>query len=549
MDLRRREFLVSGLAGGATLALGAGLAACGSSGTPKNSSNTTAAKVANPTLSYWLYFQPTSYFPGGIANGGNETVEDLIFDSLFSFGDQAQLIPRLAIDLPTVSPDAMTFTFKLRKGVVWSDGTPFTSKDVLYTYNMFANVASGSAIAGEFTDVVGADAVAAGTATTVSGFEAPDDYTFVIRTTTPDYSVPVRVGTYYIVPKHVFANVPIKGIANNSFFTTKPTVGTGPFTFFQYKPDQYFQLNRNPKYWRTTNNIDRVYLKPVTSEVAVNDLGSGALDITAIEPVDVATVKGMSNVKILSRASTGDVRLAPNQTQARFKDARVRQALLYGVDRKALIQRALFGYGYVPNATFRGSALPSGLNTYDYNPTKAKALLTAAGWDFSQTVKLSWVPGESDRDTAAVVVQAQMANVGFKIQLVQQDAPTFLADLGKREYDIILYGGGNYETDPYLYYPYINPAGFPPNGSNEACWDNPQFADLMNKANGTVNTRQRTALYQQAARMENADAPYIWLYVPSQLWGYNTRVAGFNPSGQTGPGAFSGDFATLSLLR
>ncbi|MCP9979288.1 ABC transporter substrate-binding protein [Actinomadura madurae] len=424
---------------GGVLAAGA-LAACSSDPTQKSSGGDAGV------LNMYLYQKPKTFSPLAPNNGPDQLVMSFVFDSLYGADASYGLKPHLAAAAPQVSGDARTITISLKPGLKWSDGTPLTAKDVVFTYTALANPATGSAQAGKFAAVTGAKDLADGKADALKGVTAPDATTVKITTSRPAAGLPGLIGNTPILPEHVLGKVPAKGLGDNAFFT-KPTVGAGAFTFVDYKTDQYVELKANPNF-RDPVSIKKVFLKPVTSDVATAQLRTGEMDLTQVSPTDLPTVRTMDGVKVVSAKSPGFTRIAVNQSQSRFKDVRVRQALLTAIDRKGLVGKVLGGAGTVVNTSFYGDLASSAGEQYAYDPAKAKSLLSAAGWDASKPVTLSWIPGQRDRDTAATVIQSQLKAVGVNVELKQVQADELLSSYEKKSFDLALFGGGNYATEP-----------------------------------------------------------------------------------------------------
>lgn len=510
-----------------TLAVGA-LAACTGPSAAQDKS-AVAGSSASGTLNVYLYQKPKQFSPLGAANGPDQVVMSLVFDSLLAPDANYKLQPHLAAEQPNISADATTFTFKLRPGLKWSDGKPFTSKDVLFTYNLLANANSGSASSGIYSVVEGFDAVKAGSAKTLTGFSAPDANTFVIKTSKPNVGLLGLVGVVPILPQHILGNVPLDQLAKNDF-ANNPKVGMGPYQFVAYKTDQYVELRANPNY-RSKVNISKIFLKPVNSDVATAQLGTGEMDIAQISPTDLPTIQKMNNLVVVAKDGPGYTRMAWNQTTPKFADARVRQAFLYAVDRKKIVTSVLGGKGTVINTSLMGQALPSGLNDYAYNPEKAKELLKQAGWNPATTVTLAWIPGQRDRDTSVTVIQSQLKAVGVKVQLKQVQVAEIVDSYTTMKFDMVLYGGGAYATEPWNAHAILGCDAFFPTGGNLGHFCNKALDQNMLQANQTVNESERMALYQKAAQIENDQAAYFWLYNSQTVWAYNTKVKGFQPSG------------------
>src|ERR1700754_1582513 len=177
------------------------------------------------TINAYLYQPPAgNWSPMAPANGPDGMVMNLIYDSLLGVDPNYELYPRLAADLPEVSADGLTITYTLNEGITWSDGEPFTAEDVVFTYNMMTNAATGSTGASKFADVEGAAEVIAGTATEVSGFTAPDEHTFQMKLTKPNIGIIGLTGNIWIIPQHVLADVPLDEMDTTDFFTKSPTV-------------------------------------------------------------------------------------------------------------------------------------------------------------------------------------------------------------------------------------------------------------------------------------------------------------------------------------
>lgn|SRR5882757_1699112 len=514
-------------------ALTAALLAAGCSG-PKSTDNTSSNSSggtggAAGTVNVYLYQEPAGVFsPLAPASGPDGQVMSFIYQGMLGVDPQYKLQPILAESFD-VSKDAKTFTFHLRKGLKWSDGKPFTSKDVLFTYQLLANPKSTSATAGSFAAVAGVSAFISGKAKTISGLSAPDPDTFVIKATKPNYGLVAQLGAINIMPEHILGGDPVAEVAKDKFFRS-PTVGIGPYTFVAYKPNQYVQLKANPTY-RSHVSVKNIYLKPLTSDVATAQLGNGGIDVASISPTDLKTVQGLSNVSVKESLGAGFIRIGLNQSKSMFKDARVRQAFAYAINRKQIVQSVLAGKGVVQSSVFYKDNQPAGLNQYDYNPGKAKELLKAAGWDSSKTIELEWIPGQRDRDATATIVQNELQAVGVKVKLTQVQAAQILPSYEKKTYDMVLFGGGNYAVDSWNVDVIVDCGQQFPAGGNIVFFCDPNLDKLLKQANSTTDAQARKNLYDQAAVEENKQASYLWLYDPKGLWAVNDRIKGFVAGG------------------
>jgi ABC-type transport system substrate-binding protein len=526
----KRMKLIAAAAAAVLLAAGAGCAPEGAGG-PSGSS-------AKQTLNVFMYQKPAGVFsPITGASGPDNEVMSLIYQSLVQADAKGTLQPILAESLPEVSADAKTFTFHLRKDVKWSDGKPFTAKDVVFTYTRAADPKTGSANAGNYTGIVGAEEFLAGKAKTISGLSAPDDHTFVLRTTQPNVGIVAQIGTVYVMPEHQLASLPVDNFALNKYWNA-PKLAIGPYEFVENKVDQYVHVTANPQY-RKKIQIKDVYLKAVTADVATAQLSTGEMDIASIAPTDLAAVQGQPNVKVSTVDTGGFVRMSWNQDQQRFKDPKVRQAFLHAIDREAIVKSALAGKGKVRNSVFDPKWTAADIDTYAYDPGKARQLLKDAGWDSSQVVKISWIAGGNpDRDAAATAIQDMLNKAGIKAKLDQVQAAFFTdAYQNPLKYDLTLFGGGNYSIDSWSTHVVTGcDQWVPDHGGNVGHYCNKELDALMNKANGTVDEAQRGELYEQASKLENADPSMMWLYNPSGVWAVNAKLSGFEGLDPNGAG-------------
>jgi peptide/nickel transport system substrate-binding protein len=493
--------------------------------------NTAAASGA--TLNIYLYQKPRNWNPLAPPNGPDTQVETLIYDSLLMVNDQYQYEPRLASSWD-VSPDATTFTFHLIPNLKWSDGQPFSSRDVLFTYKLLANPASGSAQGSKFDHVAGIADYRAGKTQDVAGFQTPDDHTFVVQLDQPNAAFISSISWpfYGILPEHVLGSADLSTFSDNPFFTN-PTVGMGPFTFVRYETDQFVELARNANY-RKPVAIDRVFLKPVTTDVATAQLQTGEMQLVQISATDADRLKALPGVKVNSQAGPGMVLMAVDLDKPYFKDKRVRQAMLYAIDRADIVNQVLAGQASVTNTHVLGppDAIPPDLSQYPYDPDKARQLLQDAGWDPNQVIKIQWIQGIRDRDATVQIVQSQLQAVGMQVELDPLEAGPLLDNMKTRTFDLSLYGGGLYTIDPdSTSVPNQCDQAYPAGGNN-AHYCNADVDAAFARGRATSDNAQRMQAYQQVARITNDEVPYIWLYVPAAIWGYSDKLQNFRAHGE-----------------
>jgi peptide/nickel transport system substrate-binding protein len=497
----------------------------------------TSPAVARPavggTVNVYLYQKPKNFNPLLPFHGPDQQLMQLVFDNLVIVNDRYEYEGRLA-EKWQISSDAKTYTFTLRNGLKWSDGQPFSSKDVLFTYKLLANPAAGGAQAGKFSGVKGIADYRDGKTESPAGFRAPDQNTFVIELDQPNsaYLSTIAGPWFWILPEHVLGKVELKTLQDHPFFL-KPTAGMGPFKFVKHETDQFVEFERNQNY-RAPVAIERMFLKPVTTDVATAQLEKGEMQVVQLSPTDVSRVRALSQVRVEAKPGPGIILMAAAIDQPHLKDKRIRQAMLHAIDREGIIRQVLAGQGSLTNTHILGPswALPPDLKKYEYSPDKARELLKDAGWDTNRVVKIQWIPGQRDRDAAAQIIQGQLGAVGMKVELNQVEVGPLLENLKNRTFDFSLYGGGLYTLDPdSTFIPTTCDQAYP-KGGNNSHYCNPEVDALYVKGRATADVSERAKIYQQIARITNEEVPYIWLFVPAAIWGYSEKLQGFKPHGE-----------------
>ena len=365
----------------ALLALSLILVAAGSSSTKKASagSTLTLTRITANTPGFGPVRQDT---------GNDAMVNSLIFSNLVKVApDEKTILPDLATKW-TVTPNAKTYTFFLHKGVTWSDGTPFTANDVVFTVKQaiafgptpYIGYQPSEWLLVKSIKAVGADEV-------VMNLSQPDS-NFVRGLTDAVYS---------ILPQHLLSTATAKTIATVPFTTTSP-VGTGPYTLTKNVPNQYLEFTANPHYFGGVPKIQTIFFKlNVSAASAVAQIQSGKLDLALdLNPADapqVAKAKGVT-AKFVNSVAGEFLQFRVDYPQV--SDPRVRQAIYYAIDRRAMLKDLFGNHGQIVWTMPGFDQNAAGLNKYPYDPAKAKQLLTAAGFDFSAPFNIVYVAGGAE---------------------------------------------------------------------------------------------------------------------------------------------------------
>ncbi|MDB5074917.1 MAG: ABC-type dipeptide transport system, periplasmic component, partial [Chloroflexi bacterium] len=309
--------------------------------------------------------------------------------------------------------------------------------------------------------------------------------------------------------------------------------GTGPFMLKEYVAGDHVTVVRNPHYTNPASFIQNkgpAYLDSIVykwlgdAATRAIELESGHQDIVhAIAPPDIARLKGQANLNIITLPDWQVVWLGFNFTKAPTNDLAVRQAISYAIDRKAVVQSVLLGYGNVANSLVMKQAPEywSGSESYyKYNPAKAKALLGGK----SHTIHLLTTTTSEDKQNTAII-QAQLGQVGITVVPQPVDKATFFGIIAKGTFDMFLF--------PYVW----NNANIISLFTDSANIPSPDFMRYKNTQVDALFDASRQAKtvtdivssYHQIQKHLLDDAAVMPLYTPTQVWGVNKRVQNFSP--------------------
>ena len=472
-------------------------------------------------------------------------VKSLIYDGLFMVGPYDTIVPRLA-ESWDISADAKTYTFNLRKGLKWSDGVPFSSKDVVMTFNLIANPETKSWTP-LLANVVGYADFQSKKTTTMAGITAPDANTIVVSLETPDSEMLSNwiFPILYILPEHIFGSKAPSEIEKDPWFKA-PTSGMGPYKFVKWEPAQYVELERNPNYWRPVN-IERVLYREMDPNVAVAALISGEIDLMKPVQSDRRILDVTPGITVVSKAESGVTMIIPFHEKPPFDDVRVRQAFLYAIDRQGLIDTVFEGHGTIVNSHMRiPKYLPTDLNPYKYDPEKAKQLLKEAKWDPKYEWKMLWNNKNKIRNQIGPIIAANLRAVGVNAVEAPGEGSLVLEEIAKRSYPAgIFIGGGIYTVGPGAIEQVMGCTHHYPGGENFAHNCNEEIDALFLEAKNTIDEKVKMANYQKIARLDNESANYFWIVALDLNYAFSKRLEGFQATSQ--PSDSLGNIADWTL--
>jgi peptide/nickel transport system substrate-binding protein len=484
------------------------LAACGGGATP-----------AGDTLHLALINDPILN-PVLAPDVGSVLVNKVIFPGLMRPDERLRPEPDLA-ESWTASPDGKVYTFKLRRGVRWHDGAPFTAADVKFTFERILDPKSGSLLWSDFS--------------VIDRIETPDSLTvrFVLRT--PFAAFLTLLGyNAGIIPEHAFAGRPI---VDDAEFNRRRPIGTGPFRVVDAVPGSSLTLEANPDYYGAKPRLRRVVFKLVPDAGAqVAQLRAGELDLVTLEPASLPGVKGAPGIVIREATVPQHYYVAFNQRQALFKPPAVRRALDLAVNRRAIVDGVLKGSADLPVGTIPVALadwFADSLPRIPYDTAQALALLAAAGWHrdrggllrnaaggaFRLTLLVD--KGNPSREQAALAVLQDLKAVGVDASLRNLEFAALVRDcLQPGRYDaILIWWTTPPDPDQYSYYAsdQIN---------NNVAWSNPRADSLLKAGRGETDTVRRRAIYRAFQALEQEDPPVMVLYYPREIQAMSARLTG-----------------------
>jgi ABC-type transport system substrate-binding protein len=445
-----------------------------------------------------------------------------LFDGLTRFTPDAKVEPALA-ERWDVSADGRRYTFHLRHGVTFHDGTPFTARNVVASWQRALDPATKSGAAQFLSPIEGAREFNGGTARTISGLSALNDSTLLVTLTEPlaIFTKMLAMPVASIVPARTPAN-----------FGEHP-IGTGPWKLVTWKHDDFLLFARNASYFdgppKTDSLRARIIAEPST---AVAEYESGNVDVLEIPAAEASDwlEDESRQPELESTPALELVYIGINTTRGPLADPRVRQAINYAIDVNRIIERLIGGRG-----TRAAGVVPPALGGYDstrhpypYDTLKARALLAAAGHPNGIDVEL-WTSQTPIYLRIAETVQAYLNAVGIRTKIVQRESAAARAAARKGQTDMILKDWyADYPDAEDFLYPLLHSANKGA-GGNVSFYANPLFDSLVTASRRELDEGRRNALYRQADSVAFADAPMVFLYFYNELYAIQPWVKGFVP--------------------
>jgi len=454
-------------------------------------------------------------------------IAGMVFNGLVKYDKNLNVVGDLA-ESWEVSRDGLVITFRLRKGVQWHDGYPFTAEDVLYTYHVTIDPRTPTPYAGDFLKVKRAEVI--------------DSHTFRVTYDEPFAPALTSWGSA-VLPKHLLAG---KEIVASPL--ARHPIGTGPYMFREWVPGQKIVLISNPDYFEGRPYIDGYIMRiiPDTATMFL-ELRANGIDRMGLTPLQFTRQtennlfrKNFNKYRYLSFSYTY---LGYNLKNPVFADKRVRQAIAYGINRDEIIEGVLLGLGKPATGPFKPGTWVHNpaVKTYPYDPQKAKELLALAGWrdtDGDGILDKNGQPfafeiitnqGNEIRSKCAEIIQRRLGELGIKVKIRVLEWAAFVNDfINKRRFDATILGW-SIPLDPDIYDVWHS-SKTGPQELNFVSYMNEEVDELIEKGRSTFDQKKRKKYYDRIQEILAEEQPYTFLYVPDALPIVHARFRGIEPA-------------------
>jgi peptide/nickel transport system substrate-binding protein len=497
----------------------------------------TSTSIASQTVVYGTSGEPSSINPLLDDSSNSRNVWELIFEGLVRPDpNKGSPTPWLA-ETWTSSPDGLTWQFKIRPNVKWSDGQPLTADDVQFTFQTALDPKTKTPFRSRFDNI--------------ASFDAPDPGTFQVALKAQDCPFLVTTMLVGILPRHLLQN---SADINADEFNSSRPVGTGPFTFKEWRRGEFVTLVANSNHWRGRPKIEQWIRRVATNDQVLAQLvKTGEVDYAPVNPAAVEDLRSQPNLTYFSVSpATSIIYIGYNLDRPMFQDKRVRQALSHCVDRQGILDSVLFGEGDLVDSAipYTSWARTDNVPKFTYDLEAARKLLGEAGWTpgadgilekngakFAFTLTIQ--TGDQRRTGVATIAQDGWKKLGIQVQVEQMEMNAFTAKyLTAHDFDAVVAGGLGFTIDPDQTRFWATKEF--PNGANFTHYSNPELDRLLDQARTSPGCAPdaRKALYEQVQQILAVDQPWTFLYSARQGVVVNKRVQNATPSPWIGAGPY-----------
>jgi peptide/nickel transport system substrate-binding protein len=510
--MRRRLITLLAFAGLVVAACGTGGGGQQSSGGPKH----------GDTLRVAIGIDPDTLDPAAQTTTTSAQIVDMMVETLVKVNEKGGVDPLLATKWES-SSDGLTWTFTLRQGIKFQDGTPFNAAAVKFSIDRLLNPNTFRALPGVLGGKTGIDHT-----------DVVDDshVKFTLKTPlAPFLAAMTQTGVGIISPASV-------NVAPNTPARVIQPVGTGPYKFSERVSADHITLVKNSGYWNTKANYDTQTFKIVPEAASREALvKSGGVDVISLPPAnDLPSLGADPSLKVIMAPSDRTIQIVINtqdQSQPLLNKPEVRQALNYAVDKNAIIKNVLFNAAVPLDAPMAKTLFGyCSVGSYPFDPSKAKQLLQSAGAG-GMSLKMVSPTGRYVQDIqVAQAVANYLRDVGIKVDGPSTtDWPTYVPTYtqvppSQAKTDLHLLGWAPAYLDAQQQFEQFYSARIPPVGQESSYYKNSQVDSLIEQGNSGTSPSGRQQSYCTAAKQVWKDAPWIFLYNQKQPLVTSAKVTG-----------------------
>jgi peptide/nickel transport system substrate-binding protein len=494
------------------------LSGCGGNAS-EEATQTTGEESSGPmTLIYAQGSDPRGLDPAFVDDGESAKIITNVYEGLVRYkGSSTEIKPALATEW-NVSEDGKEYTFKLREGVKFHDGTPFNADAVVFSV--------GRQLPPERTSDM---PYASFTFGPVEKVEKVDEYT--VKFTLSETYTPFLANLAMALAAPIVSPAAENPMEN--------PIGTGPFKFVKWDKGQAVTLEKNGEYWGDAPKADKVVFKfTKENSVRASELMTGAVDIIdGVDPNDVDKLKE-SGMTIFQEPGMNINYMAFNCERAPFNDPKLREAIIHAIDKEELVKYLYQGYSEVAN-TYMPSFIPGyndKVRSHEYDPEKSKALLKELG---KENLEIKMIAYSNPRpyntvngQKLAEAIQNYLAKVGVKATIDVYPWKEYKEKVLQGEGDILFYGwiGDNGDPDNFLS---LLDSKEIESSLNAAKYANPEVDKLLAEAKALPNGPERNAVYEKIQEILTADAPWLPISHAKSMAAYSPKVSNFklHPTG------------------
>jgi peptide/nickel transport system substrate-binding protein/oligopeptide transport system substrate-binding protein len=458
-----------------------------------------------------LNSNPTTLDPALITDVQGGGIAAKLFNGLVRFNENLDIVPDIARSW-SLSPDQLTYTFRLRRDVRFSNGRKVTAHDFRYSFERVLTPKTKAPLTWVLDKVEGADDFIAGRAAAISGIRVMNDQTLVLKLEKPfgPFLSLLAMTTAYVVPREEVERL-------GQDFGTHP-IGSGPYVLAEWKHGQHIILTAREDYFEGSPKLNGIYYRVIPEDLtAVMEFETGHLDVLLIPASEYRryTTDPAWRELVFGRTGLDSYYIGLNCTRPPFNDVRVRRAVNMAIDRQHILntvfeKRGVLATGPVPPGLWKTRTLTRAAAGYSYDPEKAKAWIREAGAE-GATIKI-YISADPEVLDIIEVVQSYLAKAGLRAEITQLDWSAFKHAVNEGEPDAFwLSWWADYPDPENFLFPLFHSASVGSSGNRTRCLD-PELDRLIETAQRTMNEKQRYRLYREAEDRIIKNAPWIFMW-------------------------------------